>query len=145
MKSSLKTEGGTIPPLALRLPQRVADLFVSPWGIFTQLNLRHKLYAQYNNKYMPSHGPPARLRLHWDQPGRTKNLAGVPGKMVPGVKVCNLIRRPLAVHGPEKWPRPQGPVPGEVSTCPLTLSPAGHQSTAWNFTCLSTTLYVASV
>jgi hypothetical protein len=34
------TEGGTTPPLARKLPQRFADLFASPWGIFTQLNSR---------------------------------------------------------------------------------------------------------
>jgi hypothetical protein len=39
--------------LAPKLPQRFADLFASPWVIFTQLNLRHKLYVQYNNKYRP--------------------------------------------------------------------------------------------
>ncbi len=37
----LKTEGGTTPPLARKLPQRFADLFASPWWIFTQFNLRH--------------------------------------------------------------------------------------------------------
>jgi hypothetical protein len=29
------------PPLALKLPQRFADLFASLWGIFTQFNSRH--------------------------------------------------------------------------------------------------------
>jgi hypothetical protein len=33
-----KTEGGTTPPLARKLPQRFADLFASIWGIFTQFN-----------------------------------------------------------------------------------------------------------
>jgi hypothetical protein len=39
----LKTEGGTTPPLARKLPQWFADLFPSPWGIFTQFNSRHNI------------------------------------------------------------------------------------------------------